>query len=199
MDEALSASPVGHLIQHEIVDPVLLSSLLEMGIPEVRAKKALVATLNTSTDAALTWAFDHANDEGIDDPPAVRALAAVLAGVEEEYKMTFVVRQDLGMSQGKLAAQCCHGCLGLYKILLSDRDRGINQWERDGETKVVLQVKDLEGLNALQDAAAQHEVATYLVQDAGRTEIAAGSSTVLAVFGTKGAVDSVTGHLRLLK
>jgi peptidyl-tRNA hydrolase len=33
--------------------------------------------------------------------------------------------------------------------------------------------------------------------DAGRTEVAPGSETVMAVFGAVSAVDRVTGHLHL--
>ena len=36
------------------------------------------------------------------------------------------------------------------------------------------------------------------IQDAGRTQIAAGSTTVLGVLGPKQVVDQVTGHLKLL-
>jgi len=39
----------------------------------------------------------------------------------------------------------------------------------------------------------------YTVHDAGRTEVAAGSATVLAIAGPEGMVDQVTGQLRLLK
>ena len=40
---------------------------------------------------------------------------------------------------------------------------------------------------------------TYIVCDAGRTQIAAGSQTVLAIGpAPKSLVDQVTGHLRLL-
>lgn len=37
-----------------------------------------------------------------------------------------------------------------------------------------------------------------VIQDAGRTQIASGSQTVLGVLGPKSVVDSVTGHLKLL-
>lgn len=40
---------------------------------------------------------------------------------------------------------------------------------------------------------------TYIVHDAGRTQIAAGSQTVLAIGpGPKTTIDRVTGHLSLL-
>lgn len=40
---------------------------------------------------------------------------------------------------------------------------------------------------------------TYIVQDAGRTQVAPGSRTVLAIGpAPRSAIDQVTGHLRLL-
>lgn len=49
---------------------------------------------------------------------------------------------------------------------------------------------------------AQHADATslqsYAVHDAGRTEVAAGSLTVLGIGGFSEAVDTVTGHLQTL-
>jgi PTH2 family peptidyl-tRNA hydrolase len=48
-------------------------------------------------------------------------------------------------------------------------------------------------------AAAAIDLPTYIVHDAGRTQIPAGSQTVLAIGpGPKSEVDKVTGHLKLL-
>lgn len=48
-------------------------------------------------------------------------------------------------------------------------------------------------------AATNDGLMTYLVVDAGRTQIAAGSKTVLAIGpAPKSQIDAVTGHLRLL-
>ena len=52
---------------------------------------------------------------------------------------------------------------------------------------------------ALARAAEDAGIFTYLVVDAGRTQIAPGSRTVLAVGpAPKSLVDKITGHLRLL-
>ena len=51
----------------------------------------------------------------------------------------------------------------------------------------------------LSAAAANSGLMTYLVVDAGRTQIAAGSKTVLAIGpALKSQIDAVTGHLKLL-
>lgn len=51
----------------------------------------------------------------------------------------------------------------------------------------------------LQAAAREQDIPCYLVTDAGRTQIAAGSRTVLAIgpWG-KSRLDTLTGHLKLL-
>ena len=81
------------------------------------------------------------------------------------------------------------------------------QWEANGEAKIVVGVENAEELLAListahslnADAAAEHEaVASTVISDAGRTQVAAGSVTVAAFLGTKSRVDAVTGQLRLL-
>ena len=52
---------------------------------------------------------------------------------------------------------------------------------------------------ALEAAAASVGLPTYVVHDAGRTQVAAGSQTVLAIGpAPRSRVDTVTGHLKLL-
>lgn len=53
--------------------------------------------------------------------------------------------------------------------------------------------------NKLRDAAEGIGLPTFVVADAGRTQVSAGSKTVLAIGpGPKVVVDSVTGKLNLL-
>jgi PTH2 family peptidyl-tRNA hydrolase len=47
-------------------------------------------------------------------------------------KQVIVVRADLGMSKGKLAAQACHASLGAYK---KANERIIREWELEGGKK----------------------------------------------------------------
>lgn len=54
-------------------------------------------------------------------------------------------------------------------------------------------------LTALESQAALQGLPTYVVHDAGRTQVAAGSRTVLAIGpAPKSKLDKVTGHLKLL-
>ena len=65
--------------------------------------------------------------------------------------------------------------------------------------KVALQVKDLAELELLQAKAISLGLVAEVIADAGRTQIEAGSYTVLGIGpGPLSVINSVTGHLKLL-
>lgn len=101
---------------------------------------------------------------------------------------------------GKIAAQCGHATLACYKALQSTKQNTIlRRWERYGQAKVALQVKSEDELELLQAQAMSLGVCAKIIHDAGRTQIASGSATVLGVGpAPKSVVDQVTGHLKLL-
>ena len=74
----------------------------------------------------------------------------------------------------------------------------LKRWERAGQPKIAVQVKSEEELETLQAQAIRLGLCARIIHDAGRTQIAAGSATVLGVLGPKSVVDQVTGHLKLL-
>ena len=72
-------------------------------------------------------------------------------------------------------------------------------WERRGQAKVALQVKSEDDMDLLYASAMSMGLCANVIHDAGRTQIASGSATVLAVGpGPKSVVDGCTGHLKLL-
>ena len=107
-----------------------------------------------------------------------------------------VVRTDLKMRKGKIAAQCCHGSIGAYKR--SDKAK-IRKWENEAYAKVVCKVKTLEEILDLKKLADEKGLTSYLVVDAGRTQIPTSSVTVLALGPDEDEIiDEVTGDLKLL-
>uniref|UniRef100_F6RKZ8 Peptidyl-tRNA hydrolase 2, mitochondrial n=1 Tax=Ciona intestinalis TaxID=7719 RepID=F6RKZ8_CIOIN len=115
------------------------------------------------------------------------------------YKMVIVVRQDLKMGKGKIAAQCSHAAVGAYKQLNKHKKSTLKSWEYCGQPKVVLKCQDETELLALHQHAASIGLTATVIQDAGRTQIAPGSRTVLGVGpGIESLVDKVTGHLKLM-
>jgi peptidyl-tRNA hydrolase len=75
----------------------------------------------------------------------------------------------------------------------------LRRWEHWGQAKVTVQVKSEDELLMLQAQAMSLGLCAKLIHDAGRTQIASGSATVLGVGpGPKSVVDQVTGGLKLL-
>ncbi|XP_073305482.1 uncharacterized protein [Primulina huaijiensis] len=123
----------------------------------------------------------------------------VSSNSDEELKMVLVVRQDLKMGAGKIASQCAHAATGMYSELMESHRSLLRQWELCGQAKIVVTCKNQQEMNKLRDAAESICLPTFIVADAGRTQVSAGSNTVLAIGpGSKSAVDSITGKLRLL-
>lgn len=111
---------------------------------------------------------------------------------------------------GKIAAQCSHATLSNYRLLLSHPHLSplLRRWESTGQAKIALQAPTTlagsgvggEGeLEMLRTQARQLGLCATIIHDAGRTQIAAGSATVLGVGpGPKSVIDRVTGGLKLL-
>ncbi len=112
-------------------------------------------------------------------------------------KLAVVVRTDLGMGRGKIAAQVAHAAVAAVLAGLSGAD--LAAWLRDGQPKVVLKVSTA---TELQDVVRQAEAAglpVELIRDAGRTQVAPGTPTCCAVGPADGdRVDAATAGLSLL-
>ncbi|KAK1332868.1 hypothetical protein QTO34_006399 [Cnephaeus nilssonii] len=74
-----------------------------------------------------------------------RTEASVL-GESGEYKMILVVRNDLKMGKGKVAAQCSHAAVSAYKQIQRKNPELLKQWEYCGQPKVVVKAPDEETL-----------------------------------------------------
>ena len=107
-------------------------------------------------------------------------------------KMVLVIRTDLGMKKGKICAQCCHAAVGAVQECNA---RAIMMWERCGTAKIALKCKSQEEMLAIHDEASRRGLNTYLVRDAGRTQIPAGSLTVCAIGPAPiSIIDTITGR-----
>ena len=122
-----------------------------------------------------------------------RALYGVLMAV----KLALVVRTDLGMGRGKIAAQVAHAAVAA--VLATGRSRDFAAWLAEGQPKVVLKAGSAEQLLDLARRARAAGLPVELVQDAGRTQVAPGTVTCCAVGPADGArMDPVTAELALL-
>lgn len=109
----------------------------------------------------------------------------------DPWIMYLVVRKSLGMSPGKVGAQCGHAVGMVYiayrKLLvkhmfnsaLTEEDvlhfDNFNNWENKSYRKVVLGASDSEWEKI------KKELDCFVVKDAGLTEIESGSETCLAL------------------
>lgn len=113
------------------------------------------------------------------------------------YKQVIIVRRDINMSLGKLAAQVAHAAIGSYK--LCDK-KIIEKWEKDGGKKVVLEVDSIEELLKLEEKAKKMGIPNFLVIDAGLTEFPEPTITCLGLGPEEETkINKVTGNLKLLK
>ncbi|SDC91090.1 peptidyl-tRNA hydrolase Pth2 [Natrinema hispanicum] len=110
-------------------------------------------------------------------------------------KQAIVARTDIGMGQGKLAAQVAHASLSAYEKADSQLQ---SQWKQGGQKKVVLKGKSERQLHELSEIADSNGIPNALIRDAGHTQLEPGTVTALAVGpAADDRVDSVTGELSL--
>jgi len=110
-------------------------------------------------------------------------------------KQAIVVRTDLGMGRGKIAAQCSHASV---EVLAKADEKVVSEWKAEGMKKIVLKV---EGKKELLDLFEQAKklFPTALIKDAGLTQIKQGEATCIAIGPAKEEeLDKITGNLKLL-
>ena len=135
-------------------------------------------------------AFDNGN------PYQVKDQYGIMNG---PFKLVLCVNNELKMTKGKIAAQCGHATLGAYKLASKHCTSALRNWEYMGQAKIAVKVEREEEIYDLMTRAKDAGLVTYLVEDAGRTQIAAGSKTVLAIGPAPVSVlDGITSHLKLL-
>ncbi len=111
-------------------------------------------------------------------------------------KLALVVRTDLGMGRGKIAAQVAHAAVA---AVLASRDAELAAWLGEGQPKVVLKVTTGEQLGDLARQARAGGLVVEVIHDAGRTQVAPGTATCCAIGpADSDRVDRVTAGLSLL-
>ena len=74
-----------------------------------------------------------------------------------------------------------------------------SNWTHGGQKKVAVKAQNLETLHQLQKAAEDLGLVTYLVYDAGHTQVEPNTATVLAIGpGPSDVISQITSHLKLL-
>ncbi len=115
------------------------------------------------------------------------------------YKMVLISRKDLRLSPGKLATQVAHAAVACALETKRTNKKWLKKWMEEGEKKVVVKVDTKDDFYPLKRKAEELKIVTFLVIDAGYTEIPVGTETVLGIGpAPDNIIDQVTGHLSLL-
>ena len=110
-------------------------------------------------------------------------------------KQVIVVNAALGLPPGKLAAQVAHAAVG---ALLGAGREDQRAWIENGMPKIVLTCASDAELMVIAQKAEAAGLATFLVRDAGRTVVQAGTATCVGIGpGPADRIDSITGALGL--
>lgn len=148
---------------------------------------------------------DDEEEEGGDDEESDYEIESLsLNDIPGEVRMALVIRQDLKMEKGKIAAQCAHAALGCFRLIAMDISKRsynpvmANRWLQHGQAKITLKCPNKEMMDELYAKALSLGVNAIVIHDAGRTQIAAGSATVLGIGpAPKAVLDQITSELKL--
>lgn len=99
----------------------------------------------------------------------------------DELRMYLIVRRDLQMPAGKLAAQAGHAFVGLALGVQRAQPDLIRAYEADHTPKIVVAADDGKALAKAAHATDAAGIPCYVVKDAGRTFFAEPTVTVAAI------------------
>ena len=121
----------------------------------------------------------------------------------DDLKMVFLVRQDLKMGAGKIAAQVAHAAIGLYDDILEGENiyqkSALNNWFNYGQKKVVLKIPDLDTMLEVVKKCKKLKLQYCIISDAGHTQIPQGSITVLGIGpDISDKINDITGTFKLM-
>jgi len=116
-----------------------------------------------------------------------------------EFKQVIVVRKDLRMGTGKIAAQVGHAAvLGVEESRKSNKS-WLKGWLNEGQPKIVVKVNNLDDLIQVQSDAEALRIPVVIVQDRGLTQIPSGTVTCVCIGPAPSyIIDKVTSELKLL-
>ncbi len=113
-----------------------------------------------------------------------------------KFKQVIVIRKNLKIGKGKLAASVAHASVGCVR---KTDEKIIKKWEEEGAKKVVLKVSSLEELEKIYRKVKGSGLPYFLVKDAGLTQVRPGETICLGIGpAEENKIDKITGKLKLL-
>ena len=121
----------------------------------------------------------------------------------DDFKMVFLVRQDLKMKAGKIATQVAHAAIGLYDDIIFGNDiykkEALDFWVNYGQKKIVLKVPNLDTMINAHKQCKKENISTCLITDAGLTQVEPLTKTVLGIGPDKSEIiNKITGAFKLM-
>jgi len=115
-----------------------------------------------------------------------------------EYKQVIVVRVDLKMSVGKIAAQAGHAAVSAAEEARKKHPEWRDAWLAEGQCKIAVKVGSEQELLELEKEAKELKLPSALISDRGLTELPPSTITCLGIGPAPShQVDKVTGKLPL--
>ncbi len=115
------------------------------------------------------------------------------------FKQAIIIRSDIKMSTGKKVAQGCHAAVVAVELAQKYHPSIYSSWKNEGQKKIVLKVASEEALLQIYNDAKRQNLPSSLIQDAGLTQIPAGTKTAVAIGPFMSAeIDNLTRNLKLL-
>ena len=111
-------------------------------------------------------------------------------------KQVILVRHDLKLPKGKLAAQVSHAST---ETALNSRPEILSAWRGEGMKKVVLRVSGIEELIHFKKECQRLSLVHALITDAGKTVLEPGTVTCLGIGpDADEKIDRLTGSLKMV-
>lgn len=115
------------------------------------------------------------------------------------FKQVIVVRTDIKMSKGKIAAQAGHAAVSAAEYARKNRPEWWSPWINEGQCKIALKVSSEKEILELERRARTANLPIALIVDRGLTELPPETTTCLGIGpAPSNKIDSITGNLRLL-
>ncbi|TFG98660.1 aminoacyl-tRNA hydrolase [Candidatus Thorarchaeota archaeon] len=136
--------------------------------------------------------------------------------MQEEPKQVIVVRKDLNMRKGKIAAQAAHASMAVLLNIMDkdddplfplvwfrlgmEKDKALHQWLTKRFTKICVSVDSEQELMDIFNQANEAKLLCAMITDAGLTEFNGVPTRTCLAIGPAypERIDPITQHLKLL-
>ena len=118
---------------------------------------------------------------------------------DDDYKLVILMRNDLKMGKGKIAAQAGHASVHCAMSIKKKDSEVFEKWTLSGQAKVVLKVGSERELFEFKAIADAQDINNSIICDSGRTQLEPGTYTCLGIGPAECSVlDKITGELKML-